>query len=86
MTTTLVGETNINRLIERFPEVLFFESIAITTFARMMTILINKGCDIRAIQEVVDGDEFITVLAGSVYAQISGMPSFGCDDRSGRFK
>jgi hypothetical protein len=80
----VVGEVNFNRLIEEFPAMALFDPLVGQTIARFCAMLVIKGYPPEKMQELIDEDETVLMLAGSLYAQINGNPQIGCDDHSNR--
>jgi hypothetical protein len=80
----LIGEVNFDRLMEEFPAMALFEPLAGQTIARFCAMLVVKGYPPEKMQELIDSDEGVLMLAGSLFAQINGNPRIGCDDHSNR--
>jgi hypothetical protein len=75
-----------SRLIRTFPSLVFFNEIVADTVGRTIAGMLEHGVEPGKLQDIIDNDRFIIMVAGSVYAQLHNNPHYGCDDEEGRFR
>jgi hypothetical protein len=76
---TLIATVNVERMMTEFPALWLFGPTTGETLARILGGALEHGVPEECLQELVDGDQFIITVAGSVYCQIQHNDSFGCD-------
>jgi hypothetical protein len=78
---TLIATVNVERMMTEFPALWLFGPTTGETLARILGGALEHGVPEECLQELVDGDQFIITVAGSVFCHLQDNPTFGCDSR-----
>jgi hypothetical protein len=76
-----IMELSVTRIDEMYPSLALFGEITGRTLTGMIGSLLANGVEPSLIQSIINSDQFVTMLAGSVFCRIQDNPTFGCDSR-----